>query len=137
MKTLKELVDAQRITGDNDITIILKWFCENNKEQEGIELIAQLSKSKSDKLQKTLDNARMWIPVLPNMYDSNPDIKKEAAIYLERMTKLYILGCDLPTDLIVWAKTNIPKMDMPTVIFIPMVEWLKAKYSIEFKNSRI
>lgn len=137
MPTLKDYIDKQRFTGEDDITIIRRWFCENNREQDGLELIAELSKSKSDKLENTLNYARTWLPSLPDVYDSNKGINKDTASYIMRITKYHILGCKLPNELKLWAEANIPNMDTPKVIFVPMVEWLKKEYGIEFKDKCI
>ena len=135
--TLKEYIEMQSQTGDDDITIIRRWFCENDREQDGLAMIAELSKSKSDKLQKTLDYARQWLPNIPDMYISNRGMKKDDGIYLNRIATLYTLGCELPEGLLKWASETIPEMDTPKVIFIPMVEWLKNKYGIEFRDKLV
>ena len=137
MPTLKDYIDNQKFTGDDDITIIRKWFSDNNREQDGIELISELSKSKCDKLQNILNCARTWLPSLPDIYESNKGIDKEDANHLMRITKLYLLSCELSPSLLSWAESRIPEMDTPSVIFVPMVEWLKNKYNIEFKDKRI
>lgn len=135
MPTLKEYIDEQRFTGEDDITIIRRWFCENNREQDGLELIAELSKSKSDKLQQSLNYARMWLPSLPNVYESNKGIDKETANKIQQITTLHLLGYDeLPEPLLTWAKETIPNMKIPNIIFVPMTEWLKDNYNIEFKR---
>ena len=41
---------------------------------------------------------------------------------------------DLNDDLLNWAKTDIPNMNTPTAIFVPMVKWLKDTYGIEFAD---
>ena len=74
MPTLKNYIDEQRFTGEDDITIIRRWFCENNREQDGLELIAELSKSKTDKLENTLNYARTWLPSVADVYESNKGI---------------------------------------------------------------
>lgn len=137
MPTLKDYIDEQRFTGEDDITIIRRWFCENNREQDGLELIADLSKSKTDKLENTLNYARTWLPSVADVYESNKGIKKEVASQLMRITRIHLLGCDLSDDLKRWAEITIPEMDTPRVIFVPMVEWLKEKYGIEFRDKRI
>ncbi len=62
MPTLEELIEEQKYTKISDIEVISKWFCDNNREEDGLELITKLNKSKVDKLSKILNNARMWPP---------------------------------------------------------------------------
>ena len=50
MTTLKELVPNQNLTGDNDIQIIKAFFTLNDMEEEGMDLIHELTKSKIAKL---------------------------------------------------------------------------------------
>lgn len=138
MITLAELVSTQKYTGQSDINLIKTWFIDNGKESEGIDLMAKLSKSQFDKIHLQLENARTWIPMVPDVYESNKSMKykvsKEEGKYLNKITQSFLLGLDLNDDLLNWAKTNIPNIHTPTVIFSPMVKWLKDKYKIEFAD---
>lgn len=138
MTTLEELVSIQKYTGQSDIDIIKTWFIDNNQESEGINLMAELSKSKFDKVYSQLKNAQTWIPLVPDVYESNKFMKnkvsKDAGKNLNMIIQRFLLGLDLNDDLLNWAKTNIPNMNTPTAIFVPMVKWLKDKYKIEFAD---
>lgn len=138
MTTLEELVSAQKYTNLSDIDIIKIWFIDNDKESEGINLIAELSKSQFDKIYLQLKNAQTWIPTVPDVYESNKSMKnkvsKEEGKYLNKITQSFLLGLDLNDDLLNWAKNNISNINTPTVIFVPMVKWLKDKYKIEFAD---
>ena len=46
MKSLKELVAYQDLSGKQDIEIIFDWFAENDMEIEGISLMEKLAKNK-------------------------------------------------------------------------------------------
>lgn len=135
---LKDLVTQQRITGASDIDVIAQWFMLNNQESEGIELIAKLSKSKHDKLDHIIQNAQLWIPSLPDMYESNNRGKNkltyEHARKLTIITYKYLLYMELEGDLLEWAKETVPTLNTPTCIFNPMVDWLKDSYGIEFAD---
>ena len=136
MISLKELIDIQPLTHMSDLEIIREWFCQNNREQDGLELIAQLSKSKTDKLENQLNYARTWIPVVPDVYHgNNKKVTIEIAEKLNKIAKLHLLGMPLAGDLLNWANEVIPTIDTPKVIFVPMVEWLRSEYSIEFRDS--
>lgn len=136
--TLKDLVDMQILTGESDMNLISKWFVTNNKETEGIELLSKLASSKTSKLERTLQLARMWIPMVPKVYESNPKmISKENGAKLDQIIQYYILDMPLSDNLLDWAKENVPEMKTPTIIFRPAVEWLKSEYGIEFKDKMI
>lgn len=141
MTTLEELISIQKYTGQSDIDIIKAWFIDNNQESEGINLMAELSKSKFDKVYSQLKNAQTWIPLVPDVYESNKSIKnkvsKDEGKNLNRIIQRFLLGLDLNDDLLNWAKANIPNMNTPTVIFVPMVKWLKNTYGIEFADKKL
>ena len=136
MKTLKELVEWQKITNQDDLDIIKTWFIENNMESEGLSIIAELAENKSNKLQSTLDNARAWLPILPDLEKSNQGLlTKEQAEKLQTIITIHLLGMDLKgSGYYKWAKEEIPKMKSPTIIFVPCVKWLDEKYGIRFKG---
>ena len=136
--SLKKLIDAQLMTNMTDLEVIKNWFIYNNCEQEGLTLIADLSKSKTEKLENVLANARAWIPVLPVTFDSlKTEISEEFAHKFGIIASEYLLGMQLSDNLLEWAKENIPKYKTPKTIFRPALEWLKEKYGIEFKDKII
>ena len=136
--SLKKLVDSQYMTCMTDLDIIKAWFIYNNREQDGIILISDLSKSKTDKLEKTLGSARMWIPVLPGIFDSlKTEVSEEFALKFTTIANEYLLGMQLSDNLLEWAKETIPKLKTPKTIFRPALEWLKDEYGIEFKDKVI
>ena len=61
---------------------------------------------------------------------------KEAGRIFNHMYQYQICGLELPDKLLNWAKENIPKMKLPSVIFIDTVKWLKEKYGIELKDGK-
>lgn len=138
MISLEELISTQKYTGLSDIDIIKTWFIDNDKESEGINLMAELSKSQFDKVYLQLKNAQTWIPIVPDVYESNKSTKykvsEEEGKYLNKITQRFLLGLELDDDLLNWAKNNIPNINTPSVIFVPMVKWLKGKYKIEFAD---
>lgn len=132
MKTLKQLTDMQHLTGQTDMEIIYEWFVANNKEADGIAMISQLAQAQTKKLEERLNYARSWIPCVPA-----PSVKdSEAKDYLYKIIKFGILDCDLKDHYYVyeWAKEHIPKMETPSVFFMPTLGYLQ-KYGIEFKMS--
>ncbi len=136
MKTLKELVEWQKMTDLSDLQIIRTWFIENNMESEGLSIIADLAESKTNKLQTVLDGARAWLPILPDLEKSNQGLlTKEQADILQKVITIFLLGMDLKeSGFYSWAEQEIPKMKCPKIIFVPCVKWLKEKYGIRFKG---
>jgi hypothetical protein len=133
--TLKEIIALQPISGDSDIDIIKQWFILNGQEAEGIAMISDLSASKVNRLERILRNAQSWIPVVPDVYESNSGkVPKDVANKLNQLTKLYLLDLRLSDELFTWARKTIPTMKIPTCIFVPMVEWLETEYGIKFKD---
>lgn len=136
MKTLKELVEWQKVTDLSDLQIIRTWFIENNMESEGLSIIADLAESKANKLQDTLTYARSWLPILPDLEKSNRGLlTKEQADILQKVITIFLLGMDLKeSGFYSWAEQEIPKMKCPKIIFVPCVKWLDEKYGIRFKG---
>ena len=132
MKTLKQLIDTQCLTGQTDMEIIYEWFVTNNKEADGIAMISQLAQAQTKKLEERLNYARSWIPSVPAPSAKDSEAKK----ILQQIIQLGILDCDLTnySALYEWAKENIPKMETPLVFFMPTLGYLQ-KYGIEFKMS--
>ena len=136
--SLKKLIDNQDITGYSDLEIIKLWFVFNNCEQEGISIIAELSKSKTDKLERILINARSWIPILPDVIDNlKTEVNEEFAKNFSKIVNIHLLGMELNDELLEWAKDTMPKLKTPKTIFRPALEWLKNTYGIEFKDKII
>ena len=136
--SLLQLVNAQPITGMSDLEIIKTWFIQNNYEQEGLILIADLSKSKADKLERVLCNARTWIPTLSTVTESlRVKVGEEFARKFDIIVSMYLLDMKLNDELLNWAKETIPNMKTPKVIFQPALKWLKNEYGIEFKDKTI
>lgn len=116
------------------LEIIAKYLIETNQEAEALTIIPKLAKDKSDKIQRQLDYARSWIPFKVDTYKCNKNVTRPQAKMLETLTDYYCLGMDIPEKYIEEVKEVIPNMETPTVVFIPMVEWLRDKYNIMFKD---
>lgn len=135
MITLKELID-NNWNNLQDIEIIKMWFIINNKESEGLSIISDLSKSQLEKLTAKFNYIQTWLPVLPDIYKSNNGkIDRDTCDNLNQILKFHLLDIELNDVLLTWAKENIPKMKCPQIIFVPMINWLKEKYNIEFIKS--
>lgn len=133
MKSLKQLIEENKLFHYEDIEIIKKWFIENNLEELGLQMIPELAVSKSTKIQKQLDYAQSWIPIKIDM-NTVEGIDRDIAKRLNEIIMYCILSMDLPEFHLEWAKENIPKINLPKFFFMPTIDYLRDKYGIEFKD---
>ena len=133
MKTLKELVDIQDQYGFSDIQIIRFFFEKNDMEEEGIDLMHNLMKTKIDKMKQREYVVRAWTSYIPSL----PLYKKYD---LETANKLHILELDyishgkqLSDARMAWAKENVPNIELPQPYFNPLLDYLR-EHGICFKG---
>lgn len=133
MVTLEQLVHEQKYNGMSDIGVIRTFFDLNDMEEEGMELIYELSKNKIEKLKHERKIVREWTSYLPSDYlYKNYDL--ETASMLHTLELDYLShGCELSKSRLEWAKENLPNIKMPQVYFRPLIEFLKEK-DIRFKE---
>lgn len=134
MVTLKQLINEQRMTGMSDIDIIRNYLTINDLEEEGMDLIYQLSASKINKLKLYKKNVQDWISYLPSRYlYENYDL--ETAYKLHELELDFLsYGSELSNRRLEWARENAPKIKMPKVYFRPLLDYLSEK-EIRFKGS--
>lgn len=133
MKTLRELVDEQPITGMTDIQIIKTFFDINDMEEEGMDLINELSKTKIEKLKSKEQFIEEWTSYLPSKY-LYEKYDLYTADWLHTLELDYLShGGELSKSRLEWAKENIPNIIRPKLYFNPLVEWLENK-GIRFKD---
>lgn len=133
MIKLDSLVKEQKVTNISDIQIIKTFFEVNNMEEEGIELITELSKIKIEKLKRKEKIVKEWVSYLPSKYwYGNYDL--DTADMLHTLELDYLShGGELSVGRLEWAKNNIPNIKRPKVYFNPLVEWLEEK-NIKFSE---
>lgn len=68
MVTLEQLVKEQKYNEMSDIGVIRTFFDLNDMEEEGMELIYELSKAKIEKLKRERGIVREWTSHLPSKY---------------------------------------------------------------------
>lgn len=136
MKTLKNYIDNYGYITD-DKTIITKYIIDNNLEQEYIDLISQLAKSKVEKLEGQMyqknfiiESSAMSLDFLLKHY------KKDIALFLLDLQLCYATTFDFTEELIEKAKEIIPTIEYPQWYFRDVVTHLYQKYGIKFKNHR-
>lgn len=127
MITLKQLLSVQPLTGASDIDIIKTYFVENDLEEEGMDLIHKLTKSKIEKMKRKQHMVEEWTTRLPSKYlYENYDLN--TADMLHSLELDYLAnGGKLSDSFFKWAKENVPYIIQPEVYFFPLVDWLEER----------
>lgn len=134
MEKFSEFVRLYEMTGMSPLQIVCEYLVQTNQEEVALELIPKLAKSQTEKVKKQLDYARCWIPNKVDTYACNKGITKEQSKMLDVLTDYYCLGMDIPENFLPKVKETVEQMKTPTLVFVPMVDWLKDKYGIEFMD---
>lgn len=140
MTTLKELVDRQRFSGEDDTVLIAEWFEKNDMAIKGIEIISKLStnKIKNDewKYGTLIGDLRMYGITRPLI----KEFGIEDGLELDYTIRNYIickrLGQDFEKEYpqcIEWLKYNIPKHTLPIIFWRDFAEYLES-LNIHFKE---
>lgn len=136
MKKLKNYVDNYGYIA-NDKDIIVKYITDNNLEQEYIDLISQLVKSKVEKLEGQMSQKNFIIESSAMGLDSLlKHYKKDIALFLLDLQLCYAVTFDFTEGLIEKAKEIIPTIEYPQWYFRDVLTHLYQKYGIKFKNHR-
>ena len=135
MVTLEQLVKNQKYTGESDMQIIRAFFDENNLEEEGMDLITELSKIKIEKLKRKERMVKEWTSYLPSKYlYENYDL--DIADKLHTLELDYLSnGGELSKSRLEWARENLHNIERPKAYFNPLIEWLDNK-GIRFKGEK-
>ena len=115
MVTLEKLVHEQKYNGMSDIGVIRAFFDLNDMEEEGMELIHELSKSKIEKLKRERRIVREWTSYLPSKYlYENYDL--DTANWLHSLELNYLsYGGKLQGSYMKWAKENVPNIPLAVI----------------------
>jgi len=133
MVTLKQLVYEQKLNGMSDIQIIKEFFDLNNLEEEGMDLIHELTRTKIEKMKQKHRMSEEWACILPSKY-LYETYDLDIADKLHTLELNYLVnGGELSKNHLEWAIENIPNIEEPKAYFQPLVEWLKDK-GIRFKT---
>ena len=120
--------------GLSPLQIIYEYLVQTNQEGDALEMIPKLAKRQTEKVQKQLDYARSWIPNKIDIFAGNKGITREQAKTLDLLTDYFCLGMEVPEYYIEKARETVEHMKTPRFVFVPMVEWLRDKYGIEFMD---
>ena len=129
---LSDYAKEMEAFGEDPLYIMQEYIKATGKEIEALGMVVALAENKSNKIEAQLNYARSWIPNKVDLVKSNKKITADQAKLLDRLTDIFLLGMDIPSQYLEEVKTTIPQMKMPKFIFVPMVEWLRDKYGIRF-----
>ena len=135
MITLEQLVKEQKWNGMSDIQVIKTFFDMNNMEEEGMDLITELSKTKVEKLKRKERMVKEWTSYLLSKYlYENYDL--DIADKLHNLELDYLSnGGELSKGRLEWAKENLHNIELPKCYFNPLIEWLDDK-GVRFKDEK-
>ena len=133
---LSEYARAMEAFGEEPLYIIQEYLKETGQEIEALGMVVALAVSKSKKVEAQLNYARSWIPNKIDLARANNKVTSCQAKLLDRLTDIFLLGMDIPSQYLDEVKATIPQMKMPKFIFVPMVEWLRDKYGIRFMEEK-
>lgn len=142
MKTLKELVDMQVITGKSDEELVVEWFLANDMAEKGIEIISQLATKKIKKQQETL----YWLHGDLTMYAGDKYLIEtlgvENGCEMNRAIQFWIIttriGGNFEEDypsIVEWLRKFVPTVKQPFIFWRAFGDWLEEK-GIYFKDQK-
>lgn len=135
MGTLSELVNEQKWNDISDIEVIKQFFILNDMEEQAIDLISELSKSKVRKLKRKNYMAEEWVTILPSKY-LYEKYDLDVADRLHMMELDFLMnGGELSKKKLKWAKENVPNIKEPNPYFRPLINYLEEK-GIKFKERK-
>ena len=133
MTTLEQLVQKQKLFDMTDIQVIKMFFSINDLEEEGVELITELSKAKIEKLKHRKQMVEDWTSYLPSKYlYENYDLEMADKLHALELDFLSH-GCELSELRLEWARENVPNIIRPQAYFNPLIDYLEEK-GIRFKD---
>ena len=127
MVTLEQLVNEQKLFDMTDIQVIKMFFDLNDLEEEGIEMITELSKVKIEKLKSIKQMVEDWTSYLPSKYlYENYDLETADKLHALELDFLSH-GCELSELRLEWARENVPNTIRPQAYFNPLIDYLEEK----------
>lgn len=142
MITLKELVNRQQFTGEEDWKLIAEWFRQNNMAVEGIKLVSKLAQDKieDDDWKYSLLRGDL------TMYCATENLIKQFGV--ENGCKLNSaitkwICCDrigesfeeVYSSLYEWVKEFVPFQKQPFIFWQPFLKYINEK-GIYFKDQK-
>lgn len=140
MVTLRQLVNRQVFTGEEDSSLIAEWFNENNMSIQGLEIISKMAKKK-------IEDDEWKYGLLAGdltMYEATENLIKDFGVKdgcklnsaITKWIVCFRLGEKFeekyPT-LFAWLKEFIPKQKQPFIFWQPFIKWMNEN-DIYFKD---
>ena len=134
---LSDYAKEMEAFGEDPLYIIQEYIKAMGKEIEALGMVVALAANKSKKVEAQLNYAQSWIPNKVDHARANKNVTPCQAKLLDRLTDIFLLGMDIPSQYLDEVKSTIQQMKMPRMIFVPMVEWLRDKYGIRFMDKEV
>lgn len=94
--SLEDLVECNRFAKLPDLYLIKEWFIKNDLEEEVLNLIVDLVKSKANKLEASLNSIRNWdLNMVTSEQFERLGYDKDTSKKLELIERLGLLNNDL------------------------------------------
>lgn len=119
------------------LSIVAQYADERDLEFELLDIMPRLAKMKHNKVQSRLQYAQSWIPYKVDTHACNKKVSVEQGRLFDLLTDMFCLGVEPSEKTLEEARETFGSMNTPTLIFVPMVEWMRDKYGIEFKDKRL
>ena len=133
---LSDFARNMEALGEDPLYIMQEYIKATGNEIEALGMVVALAANKSKNVEAQLNYARSWIPNKVDLARANKNVTPCQAKLLDRLTDIFLLGMDIPSQYLDEVKSTIPQMKMPRMIFVPMVEWLRDKYGIRFMGEK-
>lgn len=134
-KSLRNYVEIGKLFGKSDLEIIRMYLIDNDLEEQGINMISQLAKSKIEKLDMRIrasqfiyDSSLMGLEMLLKKYS------RKNALFLYELEHHFASSFSLPDKLVEEAREIIPTLNMPQWYYLDLVTYLWLEHQILFKD---
>lgn len=133
---LSDYAKEMEAFGEDPLYIIQEYIKAKGKEIEALGMVVALAANKSKNVEAQLNYARSWIPNKVDLAKANKGVTARQARMLDRLTDIFLLGMDIPSQYLDEVEATVSQMEMPKLVFVPMVEWLRDKYGIKFLEEK-
>lgn len=138
LEHLEELIRQAKICRTDYNWVIEKFYCDNNIEDEAIEMLSKISKEKIKKQSNYISYLKYeYLPYGMNYYylfNKKSKYTYEEAKLLNELYIDYIRYADFTKENVERARKVIPNIECPKIYLIDIVIHLHKKYNINFKD---
>lgn len=138
LEHLEKLIKQAKMYGFDYNWVILQFYCDNNIEDEAIEMLVKISKEKIQKQSHYISYLKYeYLSYGMNYYylfDKKSGYTYKQAKLLNNLFMDYIRFADFTEENVELAREVIPNIKFPSHYFKDVVVHLHKKYNIDFKN---